>query len=124
MTRAEQLVCQKLMADGYEVINRGWPDLLASKDGQVRAIEVKTGKDFVKPDQAKCHELLRSIGVPVEVAFVEPSPSTKRGTWHSKPRLSKIHFSPALTPKQLALAVDKILIHVIPEIAFGHVTVG
>lgn len=41
---AEIAVIEALRQDGYEVLKRGWPDLLCIRDGKVRFIEVKAKK--------------------------------------------------------------------------------
>jgi hypothetical protein len=70
MTPAERIVYDKLVADGYTVINKGWPDLLAYKDGEVLAVEVKQGHDIVRPHQEECHRILRHAGMIVKSVYV------------------------------------------------------
>jgi hypothetical protein len=67
MTRGERDVKASL-----EVHANGWPDfLLVAPDGVVSFVEVKDGRDFVRPNQALVHDLLRSAGFRVEVMRVE-----------------------------------------------------
>lgn len=74
MTPAEQTVYDALVSKGYTVTNKGWPDLLAWKDGRAVAIEVKQGQDTVKPHQNETHEILRMMGVPVQVIHLRTNP--------------------------------------------------
>ena len=68
---AEKWLRAKLEAEGCNVHTKGWPDfLVVYPDGRVKAIEVKSGSDFVKPDQAAVHEILRALGIEVEVVYV------------------------------------------------------
>jgi hypothetical protein len=64
-------VIGELEADGYKVVKRGWPDLIAFNPDtkRVRLIEVKPyGRGFVSPHQFHVAELLALLGVEVEVA--------------------------------------------------------
>lgn len=67
----ERVVIEELMDAGWTVYNRGWPDLLAERDGLVRVIEVKRpGQGGMKPRQREIARALeRLTGVRVEVAF-------------------------------------------------------
>ena len=68
MTPTERIVYNELKAEGYEVLNNGWPDFLAiAPDGKLRLIEVKGNGDFVKANQKRVHELLQQAGLSVEV---------------------------------------------------------
>lgn len=82
---AERAVIQQLEAEGYKVLARGWPDLLAYRGDELRFIEVKP-KDLARPSrhQRKLHRVLRSIGIQVEVirpgvTGVTPRKYRKRG---------------------------------------------
>lgn len=70
MTPAEQIVYDKLKAQGYKVLHNGWPDFLAHKDGKVIAVEVKYERDSLKASQAECHRLLDLAGLPVSTVYV------------------------------------------------------
>lgn len=64
---AEYALAAQLREQGCQVFQTGWPDLLVRyPDGQVKAIEVKSGSDHIRPNQQALHEVLRSIGLPVE----------------------------------------------------------
>ncbi len=65
--RHEELAIQTLLDDDWEVLKRGWPDILAIKDGKVRFIEVKDGNTKLKPHQKRVSEILSYIGITVEV---------------------------------------------------------
>jgi hypothetical protein len=66
-TLSEWSVATRLIREGWELHRRGWPDFLAVKDGKLRLIEVKAGKDKLTEEQKRVHELLRSAGLDVEV---------------------------------------------------------
>lgn len=60
----------QLEARGYKVIKRGWPDLIAYNDDELRLIEVKSSfKDKLKPSQQLVADLLKKFGnLTVELA--------------------------------------------------------
>ena len=62
-------VVQSLEAAGWTVVKRGWPDMLAWRDGRVRFIEVKRApRHNLKKSQAMVAAvLLRILGVQVEL---------------------------------------------------------
>jgi len=74
MTPSEEIAKKQLEEEGWTVLNDGWPDFLAFRpDGTVRFIEVKGDKDSVRFNQQKVHDVLRSLGLNVEVMqFGEP----------------------------------------------------
>lgn len=49
----------------YKPIIPGWPDVVAFKDGRTMFVEVKVGRDQVKPKQAAIALLLKSAGITV-----------------------------------------------------------
>lgn len=70
----EREVADKLIADGWEVMKRGWPDFLAYKDGKVRFVEVKPARqgkriwtDLASTQFRMAEILLEVFGVEVEV---------------------------------------------------------
>jgi len=64
----EESVAAEWREQGFEVVHRGWPDLLAAHpDGRLVAIEVKSPGDRVRPNQAHIHQLLRQAGIEVVV---------------------------------------------------------
>ena len=73
--RSERAVIEDLESQGYTVVKRGWPDLLAAHGDLVRFIEVKprTRKDgtlstaSLKPQQVMVAEILSRIGIEVEL---------------------------------------------------------
>lgn len=83
----EAEVADKMYADGFVVLKRGWPDLFCyqPETGEVRLIEVKSANLYKKkvsangkvreawgltPDQLRMHQYLRKIGLPVEIIWV------------------------------------------------------
>jgi hypothetical protein len=71
MTPFEAVIAAKLIEQGYEVLTSGWPDFcVIKKTGdttEVRFIEVKGRGDALRPNQKKLHEILRILGMEVEV---------------------------------------------------------
>ena len=70
----ERQVADQLIADGWEVMKRGWPDFLAYKDGKVRFVEVKPARSGkrawtdLRTTQLRMAEILfEAFGVEVEV---------------------------------------------------------
>lgn len=62
-------------SQGYEVINRGWPDLLVKRGNDIKAIEVKRNptrsrKLKLRKHQIRCHNILMEAGMKVEVFMV------------------------------------------------------
>lgn len=57
----------------------GWPDLLAFHPtrGGVLALELKVGKDTLKPEQKRCLADLRMSGIPAFVAYPCDLPSLR-----------------------------------------------
>lgn len=68
-TSSERMVLGRLVGDGWTVFNRGWPDFLAIRDGQIRFIEVKSGeRDRPSPHQQAVFKALAwHFGIDVEV---------------------------------------------------------
>lgn len=66
---AEREVIERLEGDNYEVLSRGWPDLIAiHPNGKVRLIEVKpANRRQASPAQRKVHRALASLGIHVEI---------------------------------------------------------
>ena len=75
--RREREIIDKYKKRGYEVLTKGWPDLLLHKNGKVIAIEVKrkqkrpSKKMGLSKHQKRCHEILRIAGIKVLVLYVE-----------------------------------------------------
>lgn len=73
MNAYEQSIINALRKNGWKVLDRGWPDLLVWREGRCRgsvrvgAVEIKRGKDKLRPEQDAVHKVLRAIGLPVQV---------------------------------------------------------
>jgi Holliday junction resolvase len=66
--KAEIAVLIHLSRHGWTVVNRGWPNFLAIKDGQVRLIEVKRRRGArLTPNQQKVADILAVVGLKVEI---------------------------------------------------------
>lgn len=70
---AQDIVIKDLKQGGYEVLTTGWPDLVAFRDGDVRFIEVKSGRSYVQPFQRRLHAVLQRVGIKVEVIAISKS---------------------------------------------------
>src|SRR3990167_7978456 len=55
----------KAWADGWETHHKGWPDFLCVHDGQVVAVEVKTGNAGMSAEQREVAAILATVGVNV-----------------------------------------------------------
>jgi len=63
---SEVRVLEALQSLGFdEIVHTGWPDFAVWNHGQLFFVEVKSGKDSIKPKQRICHEFLRSKGFAV-----------------------------------------------------------
>ena len=57
----------KAWAEGWETHHTGWPDYLCVHDGQIVAVEVKSGGADMSAEQREVAAILASIGVKVYV---------------------------------------------------------
>ena len=72
---AEKRLREQLEAEGCTVHTKGWPDfIVVYPDGRIKAIEVKSTCDVVRPHQQAIHKALRVAGVEVEVVYFVPEP--------------------------------------------------
>lgn len=78
MTEAEKRVVTRLEGEGYTVLKRGWPDILALRGTEVRLIEIKAGQDRISFDQLEMHKALAMAGFNVEILKAGPVPGRKR----------------------------------------------
>ena len=70
LNKAEVRIAQKLEAEGYRVIKKGWPDFVAVKNGNIRFIEVKRSRNqTLKKHQQEMREILQAFGIEVEVMY-------------------------------------------------------
>lgn len=58
---------RKLIAEGYEVYRRGWPDYIAVKGDRIRFIEVKPPNGNLGVRQKEIAGILATFGITVEV---------------------------------------------------------
>ena len=64
----EEFDAAKALVDqGYIVVKRGWPDLIAVKGNKVRVVEVKTGRGRLKSHQSFVASVLSRVGLEVEI---------------------------------------------------------
>jgi hypothetical protein len=69
--RGKDQVVQQLLDDGYEVLTKGWPDILAIRGDTVRMIEVKSPHACgLSRGQQRMHEILKGLGFKVEIVVV------------------------------------------------------
>jgi Holliday junction resolvase len=65
----EQFMIQRVESMGWDVLNKGWPDLLLHKNGKFLAVEVKSKSDKLKPHQEVMLLALCKAGVECRVAY-------------------------------------------------------
>jgi Holliday junction resolvase-like predicted endonuclease len=63
----EILAIQSLLEQGYTVVKRGWPDLVAIRGDEIRFIEVKDLNGRLRDHQYYLAEILNRLGVDVEI---------------------------------------------------------
>jgi hypothetical protein len=83
MNLRELAVKRHLEDNGWNVLRRGWPDLLAFRevDGklEVRGIEVKAGPaDELSNYQKTVHAIFNRVGIPTNVYWADPGLKTVR----------------------------------------------
>jgi hypothetical protein len=68
---ADKIVADAFRKKGWEVLDKGWPDLLIYNKGtrKVMAIELKRGKDSMRPEQTEMAMVFGDLlGIPFHVA--------------------------------------------------------
>src|SRR3990167_5057529 len=55
----------KLWAEGWETHHKGWPDFLCVHNGQIIAVEIKTGSAGMSAEQREVAAILTSAGIKV-----------------------------------------------------------
>lgn len=79
MNQREEIVFNKSKKDGWEVLNKGYPDFLLWKEKTNEAIfiEVKAkpykgnSQGQLTKNQKKMHQVLRKLGFVVKVVYVD-----------------------------------------------------
>jgi DNA polymerase-3 subunit epsilon len=61
----------RLMAEDYQAMRDGFPDLMTEKDGAVSFVEVKAEGDVIRRNQLTRLSQLGNAGIPVEIARVD-----------------------------------------------------
>jgi len=73
----EQYVKNALQKEGWNVMQKGYPDFLCYKTINnkltIQFIEVKSGRDRLTVDQRKMKEILEKVGIKVSVYYIEES---------------------------------------------------
>lgn len=64
---AEQRFADWAESQGWDVTKRGWPDFICRRDGAIMAVEVKAGKDDIRPEQIDLLDNLSAAGIPTYV---------------------------------------------------------
>lgn len=73
----EKQVILEYIDKGYEVLTKGYPDLLCIKNDKIKFIEVKrkqkriTLKGGLSIHQKKVHEILKKNGFDVEIFYIK-----------------------------------------------------
>lgn len=100
MTKSEEAAAKHLEKQGFKIFKRGWPDFLCLKrvwdqrekdylEGRysaVMAVEVKTGKDRLSPDQEVVHSILKLANIPTYVIRPEEMTGKRPSGAGLKPR--------------------------------------
>lgn len=63
----EAMAIERLVEKGYDVMRRGWPDLMVEKDGETRLIEIKDHNGKLSKYQLAMAAALARYGLEVEV---------------------------------------------------------
>jgi hypothetical protein len=66
----DKVVAERFRANGWKVLDKGWPDLLVyDYSARFMAIELKRGSDQLRPDQETMQTIFQSVfGIPFYVA--------------------------------------------------------
>lgn len=80
---AEREVIEDLLKEGWDVLTRGWPDLIAVKGKQVRLIEIKpsTHSGELTGAQKRMVDALALLGIPVEIKIAKSRGRVTRADW-------------------------------------------
>ncbi len=79
MNEREQKIYDKYIAEGYDVIKAGAPDLILLKDEQIAFVEVKSPGPNGKLNEAqkRAFILLRKHGFSAKIEIVQPPPISR-----------------------------------------------
>ena len=106
MIASETALSNLLTDNGYRVLRNGWPDLLVvPPDGSPGfAVELKSGRDKVRPHQKEMHDALEAAGVRVvvtKVDGVERVPPQRKEPLTPEQKISAaLHFIDAQDPSK------------------------
>jgi hypothetical protein len=78
MRKNEEAALEKFKANGWSELRNGWPDYLlvrTNSDGKLEfmGLEVKHGRDSLRPAQRAIHAVLLCAGIKVEVVNSAPA---------------------------------------------------
>lgn len=107
MTPAEQYIADLLERNGFDYVHSGWPDFIAVKDGKVQVIEVKTGQDEVRPNQAKCHAMLEQAGLLVNVLHISDETLAEYKWQQEQKRKASLEASPEVMNNRIHEALEQ-----------------
>ena len=74
--RRERVVIDEFTSQGWEVLTKGWPDLLCYKEGKAILIEVKRipkrpyRKDGLSKHQRRMIQILKEFGLNVAIRYI------------------------------------------------------
>lgn len=63
--RRENIVRKIYEADGWTVLNSGWPDFLCVRGKEIEEVEVKSSTNTLRPNQQQLQILLAKSGIKV-----------------------------------------------------------
>lgn len=67
MDTPERQFAEKMLAEGWDVTKRGWPDFICRRNGELMAVEVKGPHDGLSRQQYETIADLRRAGIPTYV---------------------------------------------------------
>lgn len=67
MDTPERQFAEKMLAEGWDVTKRGWPDFICRRNGEMMAVEVKGPHDGLTSYQYETIRDLRAAGIPTYV---------------------------------------------------------
>lgn len=57
---------EEMLAQGWDIYRRGWPDFIAVKGKEIRFVEVKPPDGWMSPHQIAIAKILSEFGIQVE----------------------------------------------------------
>lgn len=95
MDTPEREFAAKMLAEGWDVTKRGWPDFLCRRNGELMAVEVKGPRDGLSRQQWETITDLRAAGIPTYVwgpseGFTEVGPPVGESVFSLKQTIAQL----------------------------------